>query len=114
MESNRVNTGRAPARPIILGWFIPRMGVLVVALSCTADADRKAAPCTPTDVALKIERKDGRTGSFREIATLPGQASAFTDSGIVPGKIYFYRAGAVAADGAVAYSEEVAALAHRE
>ena len=75
---------------------------------------RKSARPHTAEVALKIERKDGSTGSFREIATLPAQASAFTDSGIVPGKIYFYRAGAVAADGAVAYSEEVAALAHRE
>ncbi len=114
MESNRVNTGRTPARPIILGWYIPRLGVLVVALSCAADADVRAARTDTAEVALKIERKDGSTGSYREIATLPGQASAFTDSGIVPGKIYFYRAGAVTADGAVAYSEEVAALAHSE
>jgi hypothetical protein len=107
------NTGHSPARPIILGWYVPYMGVLVVALSCATDPDR-IAPSDRAEVALRIERKDGSHGSFREIATLAARVSAFTDSGIVPGKVYFYRAGAVGADGAVSYSEEMAALAHTE
>jgi len=90
------------------------MGVLVVALSCATESDRPIARRASAEVALMIERKDGSQGSFREIARRAGHASAFTDSGVVPGKVYFYRAGAVGADGAVSYSEEMAALAHTE
>jgi len=110
-ESDSEHDGR-PARPIILGWYIPYLGVLVVALSCAIESE--SLHRRGTEVALTIERKDGNNGSFREIATLPAKASAFTDSGIVPGKVYYYRAGAVTADGTISYSPEMAARAHTE
>ena len=57
-------------------------------------------------VGYKVERHEGEDGAFREIGTTPPEVTSFTDDGVVSGKMYCYRIGAVQPSGEIAYLEQ--------
>jgi hypothetical protein len=63
----------------------------------------------PNKTVYRIERREGLTGPYRLIATLPPGSTGFTDPEAKAGTQYFYRIQAVTPDGKVLYSNEIAA-----
>jgi hypothetical protein len=63
----------------------------------------------PDKTVYRIERREGITGSYRLVATLPPGSTGFTDPEAKAGVQYFYRVQAVSADGKILYSNEIAA-----
>ena len=63
----------------------------------------------PNKTVYRIERREGPTGSYRLIATLPPGSTAFTDAEARAGAQYYYRVQAVTPDGKVLFSNEIAA-----
>ena len=63
----------------------------------------------PNKTVYRIERREGPSGTYRPIATLPPGATAFTDTEAKAGVQYFYRIQAITPDGQVLYSNELGA-----
>lgn len=63
---------------------------------------------TSTDeLGFKIEKKEGVNETYREIGTTGPNTTSYTDTGLQPGKTYFYRVRSYSASGNSPYSEEV-------
>jgi M6 family metalloprotease-like protein/MYXO-CTERM domain-containing protein len=58
---------------------------------------------------FKIERREGSSGLYSEIATLSSNSSSFTDTGLQPDTLYFYRVLAFNSTGNSGYSNEASA-----
>ncbi|MDZ7367935.1 MAG: fibronectin type III domain-containing protein [candidate division KSB1 bacterium] len=58
---------------------------------------------------FKIERKDGATGTFAQIATVGSNITSFSNTGLTDGVTYFYRVRAFNTGGNSGYSNEASA-----
>jgi len=54
-----------------------------------------------------VERKDGTSGKWKEVASLSPNSEMYKDTELVPGFTYFYRVKCVSNYGDQVYSEEV-------
>jgi titin len=59
------------------------------------------------ELGFKIERKERAGGVYHEIATTGKNVTKYTDSGLSPGLIYFYRVRAYNSHGRSAPSNEI-------
>jgi hypothetical protein len=64
---------------------------------------------TSDEDGFKIERKDGSTGTFAQIATVGSNLTSFSNTGLTDGVTYFYRVRAFNTGGNSGYSNESSA-----
>ena len=60
------------------------------------------------EAGFEIERKEGAEGIYRKVGTVGSNVTEYTDTGLMPGKIYYYRVRAYNAQGRYSdYAEEI-------
>src|SRR5262249_1579697 len=62
-----------------------------------------------TAQSVQVERKVGASGTYEQIATVPGTETSYIDTGLEAGTQYFYRVQATGAAGSSDYSNESSA-----
>ena len=85
--------------------------LLLAAMTWSAESFAGQLTATWTDNSInedgfKIERKQGQSGTFAEIATVGPNIISFTDSGLADGLIYCYQVRAYNVSGDSSYSNE--------
>lgn len=121
-----VVSGNAVPITLTIGDATSQPGVTLAVTGGTATlpeapANLKATPVSPTQINLtwdpsppdvqqiSIERKDGGSGSYAAIATVPASQTAYQDNRLTPATVYAYRIRAEAAAGVSPYSTEATA-----
>jgi hypothetical protein len=59
------------------------------------------------ETGFKIQRKQGVTGTFTQIAITGANATAYSDTGVIDGTLYYYRVSATNSAGDSAFSNQV-------
>jgi hypothetical protein len=100
-----------PARNRTRGLLAAALTCLIALAACASYRPVQLAweDQNPNKTVYRIERREGLTGPYRLIATLPPGSTGFTDPEAKAGTQYFYRIQAVTPDGKVLYSNEIAA-----
>jgi hypothetical protein len=58
------------------------------------------------ETGFKVQRKTGSTGTYADLATTPANATAYNDSNLTDGTVYYYRVAATNPAGDSAFSNE--------
>lgn len=54
-----------------------------------------------------VQRRDGESGEYRQIAWTGPNLNSYTDESVVSGRVYYYRVGAVGTGNRVLFSQEL-------
>jgi hypothetical protein len=101
-----------------LGWklvdeLVPNtpwsLGVSAVTQNSISLRWTDSVPAYQWDISIKVERKAGASGTYREIASLSSSSTSMTDYNVSLGTTYFYRVRAANTLYASDYSNEVSA-----
>jgi len=64
---------------------------LVVASSPSTHPQLTWADTSGNETGFRIERKTNATGTYAAVGTVAANATSYSDSGLIPGNVYFYR-----------------------
>ncbi|MBI4861842.1 MAG: fibronectin type III domain-containing protein [Candidatus Riflebacteria bacterium] len=82
---------------------------LAATLASSTEIDLEWVDNCTTELGFRIERRDGASGTFTEIATVSANTTTTRDSGLSAGTAYTYRVRAYNAGGNTGYSNEASA-----